>query len=891
MRFPLNWLREYCYPELNTAAIEERLTMTGTKVEAILHHGVPSPGNFVVGRVLTVAPHPKADRLRVCEVDVGEPSPAGIVCGASNVAAGQTVAVALPGATMPDGTTIKAAKLRGVPSAGMILAADELEIDSDHDGIMVLDGLVVDAELAPGMPLEDVLAICTDVLELEITPNRPDCLGVYGVARELHAATGAPLAPEPWIDDPGSVGQVVAKGATSRARVGHTSAALTGTPATPADTSATPTHMSAALADTPAEVTVECLDLCHRFTARVFEDVTIAPSPPWLAARLSAAGQRPINNVVDITNYVMLLTGQPLHAFDLDRVEGGRLTVRRAHEGEQVTTLDGQVRVLDGEMVVIEDAEGPTSIAGIMGGERSEVQQDTTKVLMEVANWSGPNIHRTSWALGLRSEASGRFEKGLAPEQCMWAQVLATRLLIELCGARVLPGTIDVAWEGARSRTIQLREQRVQAILGMPVPRARQAEILRALDFHVVEAADPSGGAALDVTVPAARREDVTREADLIEEVARIHGLETLPATLPARRGAYGRLSPAQRLRRRAVDALVGRGLYEVVGWTFAAPTLHDRLLLPQDDSRRRAPVLENPLSEDQSLLRTTLLGSLLDIAAHNSARGMADVRVFELGTLFVLDGDRGATGGGAGAAGHARGFGEAAHEFVETARDVADTARGLGETGVREQRALGVLLSGRVAPATWGAPDPPKADLFAVKAILEALGVALRVELECRPGAHPFLHPGRSAAVVCGGEELGWLGELHPLVAREWDLAGAAVMELELDRLLALAPAGGVYRDVISYPALRQDLAVVLPEQVPAARVLEAVRDAAGELLDDANVFDVYSGPQVGEGRRSLALSLAFRAPDRTLTDEDAVPVRERIVAALAGLGGELRG
>jgi phenylalanyl-tRNA synthetase beta chain len=729
MLIPLDWLREYCDPGLDVHGIEERLTMTGTKVETILQY------------------------------DAG-------------------------------------------------------------DGY----GDVV------------------DVLELEITPNRPDCLGVYGVARELHAATGAPLAPEPWSEDPGSEG------------------ALDG-----------------------AEVVVECPDLCRRFTARVFEDVTIGPSPPWLKARLSAAGQRPINNVVDITNYVMLLTAQPLHAFDLDRVAGGRLTVRRAHEGERVTTLDGQVRTLDGEMMVIEDAEGPTSIAGIMGGERSEVHPDTTRVLMEVANWNGPNIHRTSWTLGLRSEASARFEKGLAPEQCMHAQALATRLMIELCGAKLTPGTIDVAWDGTRSQTIRLREQRVQEILGMPVPRARQAEILRALDFDTAEVDEGSGGGqaaldvtasggqpALDVTVPAVRRNDVTREADLIEEVARIHGLEALPATLPARRGAYGRLSRTQRLHRRAVDALVGRGLYEAVGWTFAAPALHDRLRLPAGDPRRRAPVLENPLSEDQSLLRTTLLGSLLDVAAHNSARGMSDLRVFEVGMLFVLDGDMEASDDGAGAADH---------------------AGGLGGTGVCEQRALAVLLSGRMAPATWGAPDPPKADLFAVKGILEALGAALRVELECRPGAQPFLHPGRSATVVCDGEELGWLGELHPLVAREWDLDGAAVMELELDRLLAVAASEGAYRDVISYPALRQDLAVVLPEQVPAAQVLEAVREAARELLDEVSVFDVYSGPQVGEGKRSLALSLAFRAPDRTLTDEDVAPVRERIVAALGGLGGELRG
>jgi phenylalanyl-tRNA synthetase beta chain len=885
MKVPLNWLREYCSPELDTAGIEERLTMTGTKVETVLHHGVPSTDHFVVGRVLAVAPHPDADRLRVCEVEVGGAAPADIVCGAPNVAAGQTVAVALPGATMPDGTKIKAAKLRGVPSNGMILAADELAMDNDHSGIMVLDELIVDAELAPGTALADILAISTDVLELEITPNRPDCLGVYGVARELHAATGAPLAPPPWSEDPGSDGLVVHPEGDSRAHAKEGFLRVCAREAPPNGDTTPATH------DLLATVIVECPDLCHRFTSRVFEDVTIAPSPPWLKARLSAAGQRPINNVVDITNYAMLLTGQPLHAFDLDRVAGARLTVRRAREGEQVRTLDGEARTLDGEMVVIDDAQGPTSIAGIMGGESSEVQTDTTRVLMEAANWSGPNIHRTSWALGLRSEASARFEKGLAPEQCMHAQALATQLMIELCGARVVPGTIDVAWVQAPARTIRLRERRVEAILGMAVPRARQAEILEALDFEATDAPKDPSGAALDVTVPPARRADVTREADLIEEVARIHGLEALPATLPARRGAYGRLSSEQRLRRRAVDALVGRGLYEALGWTFTAPALHDRLRLPQDDPRRRAPVLENPLSEDQSLLRTTLLGSLLDVAAHNSARGMVDLRLFEVGMLFALDGETVAGVGGAGAA--ERAGGAPGHTVPRTGPEggAPRPQGGVGETGVRERRALAVLLSGKVEPATWGAPDPPKADLFAVKGVLEALGAALRVQLECRVGAQPFLHPGRSATVACDGEEIGWLGELHPLVARAWDLDGAAAMELDLDRLLALASCDHEYRDVISYPGLRQDLAVVLPERVPAAEVLQAVRVAARELLDGVSVFDVYSGPQVGEGKRSLALALVFRAPDRTLTDEDVAPVRERIVTGLGELGGELRG
>jgi phenylalanyl-tRNA synthetase beta chain len=829
MRVPLVWLREYCDPDLDTGQIEERLTMTGTKVETVLHHGVGSTEHFVVGRVLSAEPHPDADRLKVCAVDVGLGEPAEIVCGAPNVAAGQTVAVALPGARMPDGMRIKAAKLRGVPSNGMILAASELEIDSDHSGIMVLSELLPDVELVPGAALAEVLSISTDVLELEITPNRPDCLGVYGVARELHAATGAPLAPEPWREDPGSEGP------------------LSG-----------------------MQVMVECEDLCKRFTARAFENVAVGPSPLWLKARLLAAGQRPINNVVDITNYVMLTCAQPLHAFDLDRIAGATLTVRRAHAGEQLATLDGHTRTLDEQMVVIDDAQGPTSIAGIMGGERSEVQPETTRVLMEVANWSGPNIHRTSWALGLRSEASARFEKGLAPEQCMYAQALATRLMLELCGATLVPGTIDTAADSAPPRRIRLRERRVREILGMEVPRAHQAEILTALGFEVEEVdyppgdealagVDPAskvdatalGGGALDVTVPPVRREDVTREADLIEEVARIHGLEALPATLPARRGAYGRLSPAQRLRRRAIDVLVGRGLYEVVGWTFTAPTLQDKLRLSADDPRRRAPMIENPLSEDQSLLRTTLLGSLLDVAAHNSARAVADLRIFETGTVFALDGD----------------------------------------TGVRERRTLAVLLSGRIVPPTWGASDPERADVFAIKAVLEALGAALRIELECRPATQPFLHPGRSAEVLCDGEQLGWLGELHPLVARDWGIADAAAMELELDRLLDIASAEHAYRDVISYPALTQDIAVVLAEDVPAAKVLELVRAAAGDLLDEVGVFDVYSGPQVGQGRRSLALSLSFRATDRTLTDEDVAPLRARVVAALGELGGELRG
>ncbi|MGH2903547.1 MAG: phenylalanine--tRNA ligase subunit beta [Solirubrobacteraceae bacterium] len=846
MRLPETWLREYCDPKIDVKGIEERLTMTGTKVEAIHHHGVSAIEKFVVGRVLAVEQHPDADRLQVCKVDLGgersdaaENEPATIVCGAPNVAAGQTVAVATPGAVMTDGTKIKRAKLRGVVSEGMICAETELALsppNSPSEGILVLDDLTLaciregDAEFAPGTPLTEVLPIADEVLELEITPNRPDCLGVYGVARELHAASGAPLAPAPWSEDAGVAG------------------ALEG-----------------------AEVSVECPDLCRRFTARVFDEVTVAPSPPWLKARLTAAGQKPINNVVDITNYAMLLTGQPLHAFDLDHVAGGHLTVRRAGDGEQVTTLDGETHTLDAEMVVIADAEGPTSIAGVKGGARSEIRPETTRVLLEVATWSGPNIHRTSWSLGLRSEASGRFEKGLQPEQCMHAQAVATSLLIECCGAKLAPGTIDLGSEPAPEQVIRLREARVQAILGLAVPRERQAEILGALDFQTVAVLEEPEQSGLDVTVPGLRREDVAREVDLIEEVARIDGLEKLPATLPARRGAVGLLGHAQRVRRAAEDALVGRGLHEIVGWSFSDPGLLDRLRLGEGHAMRRVVRLENPMSATQSTMRPTLLGSLLDAARHNVARNGPDVAIFESGAVYR------------------------AHDRTPTPPSPGDeTTTGHETPPVEEHHALGALLTGALgggASKSWRG-ERGEADFFAAKALLEGVLDRFHVAWSVRPADDlPFLHPGRGAEVLAGKETLGFVGELHPLVAAEWDLGRTAVFAIDLGKLAAVSPPVVAFAPFASVPSLRQDIAVVLPDSVAAGRVLERVREAGGETLDEVDVFDVYTGPQVGEGRRSLALALSFRGRERTLTDEDVAPARGRIVAALGELGGELRG
>jgi phenylalanyl-tRNA synthetase beta chain len=830
MRVPYSWLREYCDPGIGPDELAERLAMTGTEVERVGAIGPPSAEGFVVGRVLAAEPHPNADRLSVCTVQTGDGERT-IVCGAPNVAAGQTVPVALPGATLPGGHKIGKAKLRGVESAGMICAAAELELGEGPPGIMVLE----DDGLVPGTPLGEVLPIGESVLELEVTPNRVDCFGVYGVAREVHAISGAPLGAEPWADD------AIAEGAGEVADL--------------------------------ASVTVEVPELCPRFTARAFTDVTIAPSPPWLQARLTAAGQRPINNVVDITNYVMLLTAHPLHAFDLEKVPDGALTVRAAREGEKMKTLDDVERMLDPETVLVCDRNGPSGIAGIMGGQASEVSEQTTRVLLEVANWNGTNILRTSRMLGLRSEASSRFEKQLHPELCMRAQRIASRLMVELCGAKLVPGTIDVAAEVSALREIPLRGERVEGLLGMRIEQADQVAYLERLGFGVEVA-----GKDLGVTVPPDRHYDVTREVDLIEEVARVHGLdEHLPSTLPAVAGRVGGLTHEQRLRRRAEDAMRDLGFDEIVGWSFTDPGEPERLRIPADDPRAAGIVLSNPLSEDQSVMRTTLLGSLLDVAQRNLARGAADVALFESARVYLKAPPTGLK-----------------RPNIGRNRPVGPLDGGFPggrEAPDYEPHRIGCLVVGPLVAKTWRGGGEP-GDFFALKGTLEALAGQLGVELAFGPAEEPFLHPGRSARVVVGAEPAGWLGELHPLVCKAWDVEAAVAFEIEMAALVAMAAAGEeTYEDVMTFPAVYQDLAVVVPDGVAAVELREAVLAGGGELLHQADVFDLYEGEQVGEGRKSLALRLEFRAPDRTLTDDEVAARRAAIEAELAKIGGSLRG
>ncbi len=662
------------------------------------------------------------------------------------------------------------------------------------------------------------------MLELEVASNRVDCLGVYGVAREVHAFSGAPLAEAPWERDAEATGEGEA-------------------------------------ADY-ASVTVEVPELCPRFTARVFTDVTIGPSPLWLRARLVAAGQRPINNVVDITNYVMLLTAQPLHAFDLDRVPDGALIIRTAGDGERMTTLDGVERTFDADAVLVCDRDGPSGIAGIMGGQASEVSESTTRVLLEVATWNGVNILRTSRKLGLRSEASNRFEKQLHPELAIRAQRVASQLMVELCGARLVPGTIDPAAEIPPPRRARLRAQRAESLLGMRIEPELCATYLERLGFGVEREGDD-----LVAEVPVHRHYDVTREVDLVEEVGRIHGYdEHLPATLPQARGQGGRLTREQALRRRAEDVMRDLGFDAVVNLSLADPGLPGRLLLGKGDPRGAPIRVSNPLSLEQSELRTTLLSSLLDAARYNAARGAERVAVFESGRAYLARGQSEAGGVLGG-------------EFAGARRPPAF-----------EPHCIAALALGPLAGPSWGTEDR-SADFFGLKGVLEALAAQLGTELAVEPGAQPFLHPGRAASVRLGGVEAGWLGEVHPVVCRQWDLDAAVGFQIALAELVAASSFGlERYQDVTEYPAVLQDLAVAVEEGVAAAKVREAVAAGGGELLHSATVFDLYRGEQVGEGRKSLALRLEFRAPDRTLTDAEVSERREAIKAALAEIGGSLR-
>lgn len=807
MRLPLSWLAEHVDPGLSTQALADLLSGTGTLVEEIDHIGLPdTDGNrehLRVGKVLAAERHPNADRLRVCTVDVGEGEPRQIVCGAPNVAAGQTVPVALPGALLPGvDRPLKPAKLRGVESRGMICSATELALGQDAAGIMVLD----DA-LAAGTPLADVLPPGDTVLELEITSNRPDCLGIYGLAREVHAASGAPLAPldvsEPPADGAGTVGD----------------------------------HVSLEVADP---------DLCPRYMARVFTDVTVGPSPDWLRRRLEAAGMRAVSNVVDVTNYVMLLTGQPLHAFDLDHLAGGRVVARRARAGEPITTLDGVERSLGPDTLVICDAERPAAIAGIFGGEFAEVGDGTTRVLLEAATFDGPSILNTSLGLGLRTESSARFEKHLPRELPPRALAIASRLLVELCGARMVPGTLDALEPAPERPPVRMRHARVRRLLGVAVAPAEARAILERLGLEVT-----GDDEALEARIPFERAGDLTREADLIEEVGRIHGLDAIPTELPRLVGR-GELTPPQRLERRLSRYLADLGLSEAVTHHQVPERDADRLHMAADDPRRDVVRMAHPMSAEMAVMRRSMLPGLLRAVARNQAHQRTDGGLFEIGRTYAP----------------------------------------LPDGQAHERRFLAVLRFGQHAPKAWRTTPRP-VDVHDATGLATALARVAGVRVRIHENAAPYFHPVRQARLQAGDAVIAWAGEIHPLVLREFEVDGpTSAVVLDLDALDAAVPAAPpAFEDLLTVPVSTRDLALVVEEGVRAADLVDAARAAGAPLVRDVHVFDRYTGDQVGPGLVSLALRLQLADPGRTLTDDEIDAAVGRVRQALEDRGGRLRG
>jgi phenylalanyl-tRNA synthetase beta chain len=760
MRVPMNWLREYVEVAVSARELADRLVITSCEVDGIELRGVADEdgnlGLFRVGRVLEAEKHPNADRLQLCQVDVGEGDARQIVCGAWNFGAGAIVAVALPGAVLPNGLKLERREVRGKLSDGMILAEDEVELGSDHTGIMVLEN-----GIEPGTPLGDVLPLTDEILELETGHNRPDLLAVYGIAREVAALYDVELAPAPGVDP---------------ARAG----------------------------DERVDVQIEDDEACPRYVGRLFRDVRVGDSPLWLKARLLGAGMRPISNVVDVTNYVMLALGNPLHAFDYPKLAGGRIVVRRARDGETLRTLDGVDRALEPYDLMIADAERSVALAGIMGGEQTEIGETTTDVLLEAANFEPYTVFRTSERLRLRTEGSNRWEKGVDPYLAGQAAKLATELIVNLARAR-WTGETDAHARLPERPVVRFRPARADDVAGFEIDHGEQQERLRRLGFGVD---------GEKVTVPTWRARDVGREIDVVEEVVRFR-LDDVPPRLPVRQAMFGRLSKVQRIRRKIQDTLVGFGFSEAYTWS----------LLPDDDDPG-AVRLQEPLSSEQAVLRTSLLDGLIASARRNVDVGNADVALFEL-----------------------------AHVYLPS-----------GEQLPNERWHVGGIVQGGFPLA---------------KGAVEGLYEAVAAPASFEPSGD--LPRGTRGARTPDG----WVIALRePALPGEW-----GAFELDVEALAERAPELVLYEDVITYPPVHQDLAFIVDEDVPAGVLVEAAEEAAGDELREMRGFDVYRGDQIAPGKKSIAFAVTFQSREKTLTDEEATELRDRIVTALQSrFGAQLR-
>ena len=803
MRVTLDWLKEFVDFDLTPEELADRLTMAGLEVDAIERIGEGIDDRVVVGKVISVERHPNADKLKICHVDVGAQK-LQVVCGAPNVREGMLAPMALIGSNLPIGMTLKVAKIRGVESYGMLCSERELGLSEDASGLMELP-----EELPVGMRLNEALNLPTVVIEFDLTPNRPDCLSVYGIAREISAITGNPLRPiEINLIEQGPPVEEV------------------------------------------TSVLIEDPDLCPRYTARVILDVKIAPSPWWMRWRLNAVGLRPINNVVDITNYVLMELGHPLHAFDYRKLEENRIVVRRAKDGEELVTLDGELRKLRSDMLVIADARKPVALAGIMGGEDSEVTDRTTEVLLESAYFNPVSIRKTSKALGMHTEASHRFERGTDIEGLVTASARAAQLMAEIAGGTICRGMAD-AYPKKRTRFhIKFRPQRCNYLLGTEISTEEMEDIFRRLKFKTLR--EPDG--TISVEAPSFRP-DIEREVDLVEEVARIYGYDKIPTFMPFGEVPEAEPNLRERLRNIARKVMLGSGLSEAVNYSFYDPGWFDMILLPEDDPRRRTVKLRNPLSREQSVMRTTLVPSLLENVSWNIRHQVRQVKLFELARTFWPKSDH-------------------------------------PEELPLEREMLGGVLSGTMSAGTWCDPER-EPDFFDLKGIVEELldGFGVK-EAKFIRSEEPFLHPGRSADLIVGGEKVGILGEVHPDVLERWDIPQRVYLfELDFDLLCEVSDLSRRFTPIPQYPKLTRDIALLVRSDLPSEEVTEIIRSFS-PLISSVRLFDLYEGDRIPEGLKSLAYTIDFVSPERTLTDQEVDEELRRLLRTLEErVGAKLRG
>ncbi len=796
MLISLNWLKRYVDIDLPVAELCDRMVMSGFEVESITDLS-QTMSRVVVGQIVKLEKHPDADKLQICQLDIGESEPVQIVTGADNVFEGALVPVALHDSHLPNGMHIKKGKLRGVPSNGMLCSGEELCLkESDYPGAEVYGIMILKDSPVPGTDMREVLHLDDYIIDFKITANRPDCQSVLGVAREIAVALNKPFnAPKPeYTTVGGNIHDEI-------------------------------------------KVSVEDTDLCPRYMGRIVKNLRIGPSPDWMKRCLKAAGMRPINNIVDITNFVMLETGQPMHAFDMRHVAGNELCIRRAKPGETITTLDGKAHTLTPDMLVIADRDEPSCIAGIMGGENSEIEDDTTTLFFESAKFRRDSVRRTGRALGIRTESSGRFERGLDIMGASYALDRALQLICELDAGDIIDGTIDLHDALPEPRTLTVPAQRINDLLGVDIPFETMVDILNRLHIETTLSADN----VLTAKIPSFR-DDIEGRADLAEEVMRIYGYDHIIGTPMRGEVARGQKRPQQIKTDKLKRLMIAQGMYEIATYSFISSKAVDTLNLAENDVRRQAVTLLNPLGEEYSTMRTQLITSMLTVLSTNYNRKVPAARLFEASKAF--------------------------------------RATTLPPTEQPEE-----------APVLCIGMYGKEEDFFTLKGVVETLLETAGEKVTYTASNEPYLHPGRQAEAYIGDKKVAVFGELHPDVAAAYDLGTRVyTAEIELNTLFDVEMKPVLYRALPRFPAVERDLALLCDADLPVAEIEEVIRKAGGKLLETVALFDVYQGNQIEKGKKSVAFNLLFRSSEETLSDTQIEPAMQKIIKKLHEKGCDLR-